>query len=536
VLFPSVDLCWSRRALTWLGALLLVSSIRAQTPADSPTVTIKSSVRLVQVDVIAKDKHGNPIPGLEAKDFTLLDDGKPQKISHLSIERAESSTSGEKAAPGSTNHLTPTAFSNSHPENAVPTVILFDVLNTAVEDQPAMKKGLLQSLNGIKEGTPVALLILGDDLTVVSDFTTSTISLTKAAGNGLGLRAEGFGPPITVRKTGNPVRDRMILKATSQAFRVEDHERMVRTLAALNLICEQLARMRGRKSLLWVTGGLSASGQTTEVEDAIDRLNDANVAVYTVDARGVLLDPGLTAETDTNDLTAPVHEERELTRGDVLAVMANSTGGVGYHNTNRLDGAISQALGDRSVVYVLDYYPQHGNWHGKLHKLEVKTSRPGVRLRYRTSYRATLPARPNAQEQQQLLAEVASSPLEFAGIRFTVELKPGLAADPKFVLHVPAEELQWSAEEGKMGASLQVWFLQKSAAGGDLVTTNSHSDFRLLPDAYQAALRDGIAVASDLTLQRSAAKVRVLLRDGNSGKIGSVDVPVDSNIAVQPVR
>jgi hypothetical protein len=272
------------------------------------------------------------------------------------------------------------------------------------------------------------------------------------------------------------------------------------------------------------------------VEDAIDKLNDANVAVYTVDARGVLLDPGLTAETDTNDLTAPVHEERELTRGDVLAVMANSTGGVGYHNTNRLDGAISQALGDRSVVYVLNYYPQHGNWHGKLHKLEVKTSRPGVRLRYRTSYRATLPARPNAQEQQQLLAEVASSPLEFAGIRFTVELKPGRAADPKFVLHVPAEELQWSADEGKMGASLQVWFLQKSAAGGDLVTTNSHSDFRLLPDAYQAALRDGIAVASDLTLQRSAAKVRVLLRDGNSGKIGSVDVPVDSNIAAQPVR
>src|SRR5690349_1536625 len=59
VLFPSVDLSWSRRALIWLGALLLVSFIRAQTPADSPTVTIKSSVRLVQVDVIAKDKHGN---------------------------------------------------------------------------------------------------------------------------------------------------------------------------------------------------------------------------------------------------------------------------------------------------------------------------------------------------------------------------------------------------------------------------------------------------------------------------------------------
>jgi VWFA-related protein len=536
VLFRSVDLSWSRRALLWLGALLLGSFTRAQTPADSPTVTIKSSVRLVQVDVIAKDKHGNPIPGLEAKDFTLLDDGKPQKISHLSIERAESATGVEKAASGSTHDPTPTAFSNSHPENAVPTVILFDVLNTAVEDQPAMKKGLLQSLNGIKEGTPVALLILGDDLTVVSDFTTSTISLTKAAGNGLGLRAEGFGPAIIARKTGNPKRDSLILKATSQAFRVEDRERMVRTLAALNLICQQLAPMRGRKSLIWVAGGLSASGQSTEVEDAIDKLNDANVAVYTIDARGVLLDSGLTAEADTNNLTAPLQEERELTRGDVLAVMANSTGGVGYYNTNRLDGAIRQALGDRSLVYVLDYYPQHGEWHGKRHKLQVKTSRSGVRLRYRASYRATLPARPNAQEREQMLAEVASSPLDFAGIHFTIELKPGYAADPEFVLHVPAEELQWSADEGKMGASLQMWFVQKRATGEDLVTTGSKSDLRLSTGAYQAVLRDGIALASDVILQRSAAKVRVLLRDGNSGKIGSVDVPVDSSIAAQPVR
>lgn len=130
------------------------------------------------------------------------------------------------------------------------------------------------------------------------------------------------------------MRDRMICKATSQAFRLEDRERTVRTLAALHVICEQLRRMRGRKSLLWVTGGL-ASGATPEVEDAIDKLKDANVAVYTVDARGVLLDPGISAETDTNDLTAPLQEERESGRGDLLAAIANNTGGVSYHEPPR---------------------------------------------------------------------------------------------------------------------------------------------------------------------------------------------------------
>ena len=37
-----------------------------------------------------------------------------------------------------------TTFSNTHPDNVVPTVILFDALNTALEgDQPSMKKGLV---------------------------------------------------------------------------------------------------------------------------------------------------------------------------------------------------------------------------------------------------------------------------------------------------------------------------------------------------------------------------------------------------------
>src|SRR5262249_8672989 len=154
----------------------------------------------------------------------------------------------------------------------------------------------------------------------------------------------------------------------------------------------------------------------TPVEEAIDRLNDANIAVYTVDARGVLLDPD--AATDPIDLIGDVKTEQEETRGDVLSVVATATGGVPYRNTNRLQDAISQAMADRSLVYVLDYYPRHGNWTGKLHKLRVKTSHSGVRLRYRASYRATLPARPNPQEQREVLATLASSPLEYSGIHF----------------------------------------------------------------------------------------------------------------------
>ena len=502
----------------------------AQTAGDFPTVTIRSSVHLVEVDVIATDRHGNPVPGLEAKDFTLLDDGKPQKISRLSVQ-ASGSLATEKLTHEPPDRFTPVFSSNTHPENLVPTVILFDALNTAQEDQASMRKGLVQSLNHFREGTPVALLILGDDLTVVSDFTTSTIPLA-AAMTGSGPRAEGFGPAFTVRATGNPIIDGALKKVANSVFRAEDHERQVRTLAALNVICKQLSQIRGRKSLLWVTGGLSTQGESA-VQDVIDELNDANVAVYTIDARGVLLDPGISAENDSKDLTTPMQEERAEARGDILFTVAAATGGIAYHNTNRLDGAFAQAMNDRSLVYSLEYYPQHGRWQGKLHKLEVRTSHPGVHLRYRASYRATLPAQPNAQEQQQMLAQIESAPLEYSGIHFSVELKPGNLADPQFVVHVPGEEIQWAQEEAKMSGTIHIWFVQRRASGEDIVTSHANSPMSLDLDAYHAALSHGITLASNVTLQHGVAKVRVLLRDENSGKIGSVDVPVAPNLATQ---
>ncbi|HTT24618.1 MAG TPA: VWA domain-containing protein [Candidatus Sulfotelmatobacter sp.] len=521
----------TRRTFSWLSTLLLISSLCAQTPADSPAVTIRSNVRLVQIDVIAKDKHGNPVSGLEAKDFTLLDDGVPQKIARISVERgAGESDMGNTIADAAKQTGTP-IFSNIRPDNVVPTVILFDVLNTPPEDQRSMEKALVQSLKHMKEGTPIALLILGDDLAVVSDFTTSSISLSRIAEAEFHPRAEGFGPPLSVRKTSNALANGMMRKGLIKEFRAQEHERIARTLSALHVISERLGPMRGRKSLLWMTAGLSTPDGYPPVEEAIDRLNDANVAVYTVDARGVLLDPD--NATEPSDLIADIKADHEESRGDILSVVATATGGVPYRNTNRLEDAISQAMADRGLVYVLDYYPRHGDWTGKLHKLRVKTSHSGVRLRFRSSYRATLPVRPNAQEQREVLATLASSPLEYSGIHFNVQVEPGPAADPRFMLHVPADQVQWSAGEGKMQGKVQVWFIQKRASGEDLVTNTSKTDLRLAQDSYQEEPDQAVSLTSDLKLDPSSAKVRVMLLDVNSGKVGTVDVPVDSK-APQP--
>src|SRR5438552_5878550 len=78
------------------GAGMLAQSPSPSAPqgADQPPVTFKVEVNLVEVDAFVTDAQGNPAPGLTAADFELLEDGKPQKISAVSlvnipIERAE---------------------------------------------------------------------------------------------------------------------------------------------------------------------------------------------------------------------------------------------------------------------------------------------------------------------------------------------------------------------------------------------------------------------------------------------------------------
>ncbi|HEY2390662.1 MAG TPA: hypothetical protein VGK22_05775, partial [Candidatus Angelobacter sp.] len=69
------------------------ASIPQTLPQDSPSSTmLRANTRLVVVDVVATDSKGNPIPDLKVEDFTVLEDGKPQKISAFSFKQNSKAT------------------------------------------------------------------------------------------------------------------------------------------------------------------------------------------------------------------------------------------------------------------------------------------------------------------------------------------------------------------------------------------------------------------------------------------------------------
>lgn len=98
----------------------------AQSPSDK---VIRSSTHVVVVNVVAKDKHGQPVDDLKREDFELRDNGQSQKIALFSMDES-------KVAIQAPFGNAPLTFTNRPvPGGARATAFLFDELNTKLSDQ-----------------------------------------------------------------------------------------------------------------------------------------------------------------------------------------------------------------------------------------------------------------------------------------------------------------------------------------------------------------------------------------------------------------
>jgi hypothetical protein len=70
------------------------------------TTTIKVSSQLVVEAVVVRDKKGDPVPGLTAKDFTVTEDGVPQKIRFCEHQELPNGPSAEPIASSRPTNVT----------------------------------------------------------------------------------------------------------------------------------------------------------------------------------------------------------------------------------------------------------------------------------------------------------------------------------------------------------------------------------------------------------------------------------------------
>ncbi len=134
----------------------------------------------VLVDVVVTKKDGDPVLNLTPKDFTLEEDGNPQRIAFFEEHRAGSTAPDSR--PGSVPHFPPETYSNVPPIFSGDTVnvVLLDMLNTSRSGQVFVRQNLNLFFRKLQPSTPVAIFVLGQDLRFVQGFTSDASILTRA--------------------------------------------------------------------------------------------------------------------------------------------------------------------------------------------------------------------------------------------------------------------------------------------------------------------------------------------------------------------
>jgi VWFA-related protein len=536
--------------------------------AAPPPPVIEVTTHLVQVNVVVHTKKGEPVIGLAQDDFALFDQGQRQKIATFAVESSQAPASGPAGAPP----LAPNTFTNRvelRPKapNAA-TVILLDGLNTRFEDQVRAKTRLIRFLQQLQPDDRVALYALGRTLRILHDFTSDNTVLLRALARHYSRNSVEVADSEPEKpNSGSDEFDDWLTETDQVLTEVQVGDRAQTTLSAIEAIANHVSRLPGRKNLVWISGGFPfslgltdffvGSGRETrvfleETERTARAVNQANLAIYPVDARGVVDDPLVSPlRAPSSNLGAPPRNPALANRPptqvgpsttvtavqnsqDGMKVLASRTGGQAFYNTNDLKSAIRRAIDDSRVTYLLGYYPTHNTWDGTFHGLKVEVDRKGLEVRHRLGYIAFADAPRTPADRNAAIQEAVRTPLEATGIGMTVQLGPGLPAPGKLRVAVTFDIHDVSLLEQKNGrwvGSLDALYVQQSAPEATAKVVHDALNLQLLRESYSQALKEGLRVERVLDLPNSAYALKVVLRDAATGNTGSVLMRTDKLVS-----
>ncbi|MGA3027336.1 MAG: VWA domain-containing protein [Bryobacteraceae bacterium] len=248
---------------------------------------------------------------------------------------------------------------------------------------------------------------------------------------------------------------------------------------------------------------------------AIRALNEADVAVYPVNARGLMVTPAYQA--DRSSIGKRSKPPKAFSGPDfdyeTLETLADETGGRAFHHINDLSAAIQEAAGDARVSYSLAFAAPAASLDGSYHRLEVRVQRPGVKLRYRPGYVA---ARDTAVAPP--LAEAIANPVALTGIGFTVHLDP-VEGGYKASLTLDPRDITLEPRDGKWTGSLQ--FLVVVGKVEQLTTiplSFTEATFRQIQDK-------GLVLGARVKTPPGTTGFSLGFRDVPSGMVGTLHVP-----------
>ena len=539
---------------------------------DTPT-TFKVRVNLVLVRAVVRDAQGKVVPNLKKEDFQLYDNRKLQNISSFSIETPEKRTASAMASTtaGDSSSSADVADGKAVVLPQRFASMVFDDVHLSMADAVFVRDSATRFFGALAASDRVSLSTTSGQLT--QEFTDDHEKLSKALLGILPHPLTGQGlhdcPEVSYYQA-----DLIVNKSDVQALGVATDDALqcafsgdTRMIAAaqslaqaaanrmvaqgdnetqyayrhLEDVVRRLASMPGQRILVLVSPGFISSTLQSEASEMVDRATRSNIVINTIDARG------LYAPDVGGDIADPPHDSyrtagyktsyrvaAQLAQQDVLAQLADGTGGNFYHNRNDVDEAMREAGAAPAISYLLGFSPQNLKIDGRFHTLKVTlTSKEKYSVQARHGYFAPKtvadPAEATKQEMQEALfsqEEIRDLPVELQTQFFK---KDEAQARLAVLSHFDVKSIHFQKVRGRNNDQLTILTGIFDENGNFVTGLSKIVDMKLLDTTYTRLSRSGFTVKTSFDVKPGTYLVRLVVRDAVGAQMaarnGAVVIP-----------
>ncbi len=520
------------------------ASKNAETPPPAtPTFTARSN--LVVVDVTVRDKAGKPVEGLKQSDFSVLEDGKPQKVSVFEYQKlandpeppATLSLSDQLALPETPKTVISTNTPGEiqyHGKRLL--VFYFDFSSMGIPEQLRAQDAGLDYLNKqITKDDLVAIMLYTSTVQILSDFTGDR----EVLGNIIrGLPIGEMSELAGLADTGDDNNE-----DTGAAFVADETEFNIfntdQKLAAIEQASRMLAALPEKKAMIYFSSGVSKTGidNQAQLEASINAAMKANVAIYPIDARGLMADPpgggaSKAASRGTGIFNGSVYNSQRAQINDsqeTLVTLAADTGGKAFLDSNDIALGVQQAQQDLRSYYILGYYSTNDAEDGKYRRITVKlTNGLQAKLEHRPGYWASKTwQKMNGQDKERQLKEAISAGDPITDLPLALQIDYFRVSPTAYFVPVsvkiPGSVVALAARGG--ASVTQFDFLGQIQDETRAVVGNVRDFIKIKLDEDKAAAagRRSYQYNAGFTLEPGRYHMKFLVRENVTGKMGTFE-------------
>lgn len=382
-----------------LAAVLVAATLRAQQPAPPQQETFQTGVDLIRLDVSVLDNKRQPVRDLKAGDFTVLENGKEQRI--VAVTAVDNSTT---IAPSAwMRHAARDVANNDLGDelgaNGQAVAIVFDELNIpGVSDVVVATRGLARYIiDGLRpEDLGAVVFALNSGKT--QDFTDDRGKLLAAVD-----RFESEQPEFRWLQPGAPGALQGDVQRYSPTLGRDPCLQLHPAIPTLRTVAARLATVPNRrKTIFFLSIGVPVAftpGSTRcqgllydEMQRTFRDAQRSNVNIYGVDPAGLKGYQSYLQDTRVRNgqIEGPrdAFSARQVTesRHDFLDTIAEQTGGRAIVDTDATEAEITHVFEEASSYYLVGYESSNGAPDGKFRRVEVKVNRPGVSVHTQSGY------------------------------------------------------------------------------------------------------------------------------------------------------